>query len=436
MAQIAQDAQVPLVPLRRNRDFNLLWTGQAVSGLGSAMSGIAYPLLILAETGSAARAGLVGGTGLLVNLLLLLPAGVISDRFPRKRVMVVTSVVQLLAVGTVVPVVLSHHAYVTQLAAVAGVQGAASAFYTGASRGAIRRVVPVTQLSAAYARIQARDQATSLIGPPAGGTLFGIAQFLPFACDSLSFGMVALAAALIRAPLDPPPEAGRVSRPEAGRVSRPAGVRGILTNLTAGLRFVFGQPVLRTIAVWGAMVNATAAGLFLTVIVLARNLGAAPAVIGLLVSINAGCGLLGSVLATRTIKLVGGRNMALLTSWLLPLGAVGISQARSVWLIGVIAAVTTFTVAPVNVAFGAYSAEITPDGLQAQAGNAMKMCVSSLSWLTPPAFGAAIAAFGARTAVLIGAVLYALAAIRVQLARDLRDLDRPRGAEVVARGPR
>ena len=408
MAQAVRDAQVPLVPLRRNRDFNLLWTGQAVSGLGSAMAGICYPLLILAITGSATKAGIVGGTGLLVNLLLLLPAGVISDRFPRKRIMVVTSLVQLTAVGSVVPVVLGHHVYAPQLAAVAAVQGGASAFYLGASRGAVRRVVPVPQLSSAYARIQARDQATSLVGPPAGGTLFGVAQFLPFACDSLSFGLVALAAALISTPLDPE----LVAEAPRKRV-----------QIGNGLRFIFAQPVLRTVAVWGALVNATAAGMFLTVIVLARQLGAAPTVIGLLVSINACFGLLGSLAATRTIKLVGSRNRAVLTSWLLPLGAVGISFARSVFLIGAIAAVTTFTVAPVNVAFSAYSAAITPDDLQAQAGNAMKLCVSSLSWLTPPAFGAAISVFGVRPAVLVAAAMYAVAAIWVQFARDLRGLD-------------
>lgn len=408
MAQAGPDAQSPLTPLRRNRDFNLLWTGQAVSGLGSAMSGICYPLLILAITGSAAKAGVVGGTGLLVNLLFLLPAGVIADRFPRKRIMVITSLVQLTAVGSVVPVVLGHHVLVPQLAVVAAVQGGASAFYLGASRGAVRRVVPVPQLASGYARIQARDQSIALVGPPAGGTLFGVAQFLPFACDSLSFGLVALAAALIRTPLDP--ELAAAAKPRRAQLGN-------------GLRFIFAQPVLRTVAIWGALVNATAAGLFLTVIVLARQLGAAPTVIGLLVSINACFGLLGSLTATKLIKLVGGRNLALLTSWLLPLGAVGISFARSVFLIGTIAAVTTFTVAPVNVAFGAYSAAITPDDLQAQAGNAMKLCVSSLSWLTPPVFGTAIGVFGARPAAAAAAAMYAVAAIWVQFARDLRALD-------------
>jgi hypothetical protein len=48
------------VPLRCNRDFQLPWSGQAISTLGSQTSKIAYPLLVLAMTGSPARAGIAG----------------------------------------------------------------------------------------------------------------------------------------------------------------------------------------------------------------------------------------------------------------------------------------------------------------------------------------------------------------------------------------
>jgi uncharacterized membrane protein len=63
------------VPLRRNRDFQLLWSGQAVSLLGSQTSKIAYPLLILAMTGSPAKAGIAGLAAMLGYLLFPLLAG-------------------------------------------------------------------------------------------------------------------------------------------------------------------------------------------------------------------------------------------------------------------------------------------------------------------------------------------------------------------------
>jgi hypothetical protein len=61
-------------PLRANRDFQLLWAGQAVSVLGSRVSQIAYPLLVLAMTGSPATAGVVGFIGTLPYILFQQPA--------------------------------------------------------------------------------------------------------------------------------------------------------------------------------------------------------------------------------------------------------------------------------------------------------------------------------------------------------------------------
>jgi MFS family permease len=66
--------------LWRNREFMLLWTSQVVSVLGSRVSGIAYPLLILALTGSPVQAGLVGFAATLPFLLFFLPAGALVDR--------------------------------------------------------------------------------------------------------------------------------------------------------------------------------------------------------------------------------------------------------------------------------------------------------------------------------------------------------------------
>jgi MFS family permease len=87
------------LPLRRNRDFLLLQAGQLLSTLGSAMSTIAYPLLTLAVTGSAAKTGYVGAV-LFVPLVLLSPAaGVVVDRFDRRRVMIASDATGAAAVG-------------------------------------------------------------------------------------------------------------------------------------------------------------------------------------------------------------------------------------------------------------------------------------------------------------------------------------------------
>jgi hypothetical protein len=70
---------VTAVPLRRNRDFLLLQAGQLLSEVGTQSATIAYPLLVLAVTGSAAKAGLVAFARSLSLTLFALPAGVVAD---------------------------------------------------------------------------------------------------------------------------------------------------------------------------------------------------------------------------------------------------------------------------------------------------------------------------------------------------------------------
>lgn len=88
-------------PLWRNFDFLLLWSGQTVSTLGTNISGLALPLLVLALTHSPALAGLVTAVRQLPYLLVSLPAGALVDRWNRKKAMIYCDLVRWLALGSV-----------------------------------------------------------------------------------------------------------------------------------------------------------------------------------------------------------------------------------------------------------------------------------------------------------------------------------------------
>src|SRR5436305_6453727 len=98
------------IPLRRNRDFVLLQTGQLFSTFGSSMSALAYPLLALAVTLSAAKAGYVGAVIFVPLVVFNLVAGVVADRLERRRVMIVADVVGMATLATLGALVLLHHA--------------------------------------------------------------------------------------------------------------------------------------------------------------------------------------------------------------------------------------------------------------------------------------------------------------------------------------
>ena len=107
------------VRLVKNRDFMLLWTGEAVSQLGSQASTVAFPLLVLSLTGSAAKAGIVGLAKWLPLALTALPAGMAADRFDRKVLMLASDAIRALLLATIPVALWLGHPSFFQIAAVA-----------------------------------------------------------------------------------------------------------------------------------------------------------------------------------------------------------------------------------------------------------------------------------------------------------------------------
>ena len=88
-------------PLWRRSNYLTLWGGKLVSATGSQMTQIAFPLLVLALTQSAAIAGLAGALRMLPYLLLSLPAGALVDHWDRRRVMILCDTGRAIALGSI-----------------------------------------------------------------------------------------------------------------------------------------------------------------------------------------------------------------------------------------------------------------------------------------------------------------------------------------------
>src|SRR5579883_1500570 len=104
--------------LWRNRDYLLLWGGQTLSNI-SGVSRIAYPLLVLAITGSPAQAGLIGALRALMYIVLILPAGALLDRWNRKQVMLICDTARAIGMASIPVAALTGYLTLAQLYAVA-----------------------------------------------------------------------------------------------------------------------------------------------------------------------------------------------------------------------------------------------------------------------------------------------------------------------------
>src|SRR5579863_8077744 len=98
------------VPLRRNAGFRMLWVGQLLSGTGTEIGRLAYPLLILALTHSAVLAGVAGTARAVATLCLQLPAGALADRFDRRLTMIICDIARAALLAVLCLLVATHHA--------------------------------------------------------------------------------------------------------------------------------------------------------------------------------------------------------------------------------------------------------------------------------------------------------------------------------------
>jgi MFS family permease len=172
---------------RESQRFRRLLLGSSVSMLGSRMSTIAYPMLVLFLTRSPLAAGLVGFAATAPGILFYVPAGAIVDRWDPRRVMLFSETGRGLAIATVVTALALGRPSFILLASIAVVEESLSVFSTLAERSYACSLVDSQQMPTALVQNEARAHLVVLIGRPLGGFLFGLAHIFPFACDALSF---------------------------------------------------------------------------------------------------------------------------------------------------------------------------------------------------------------------------------------------------------
>jgi Transmembrane secretion effector len=343
------------VPLRRNRDFQLLWGGQAVSLLGSQTSKIAYPLLVLAMTGSPAKAGIAGFAAMLGYLLFPLPAGGLADRHDRKRIMICCDAIRLLAVGSIAVAGWAAHITYVQVLVAGFVEGSATVFFGLAQRAALPMLVHASQRSVAVGQNEARQNAAQLAGPALGGALFGLSWAAPFAADAFSYLASLATLPFIKAPM----QAASAPRTSPG----PRGAPGLRAELGEGLAWTWRQPFLRYSAFFAAFVNILLQVLALGLIVLARHDGASPAQIGVIVGCMGAGGLAGAFAAPWFQRRIpaGVTITGCMWAWAVLLALIVLVRAP-LWLCPVVALIG-FVGPSWNVSVQTYRMQITPNEL-------------------------------------------------------------------------
>ena len=371
------------VPLRRNRDFLLLQTGQLLSEAGTKSAAIAYPLLVLDVTGSAARAGVVGFAGALALTLFALPAGVVADRWNRRWLMIAADGVRVLAVGGLAAAILADRLAFWAIPLVALVEGAGAALFAAAQAGALRAVVPARQLPGAAGAQTGRLAAVDLAGPPIGGALFGVARALPFLVDAVSYAFSTVSLLAMRGPFQEAREPDRAS---------------LRSRLAEGFGFLWGHRFLRICALLFGLSNFIGVGVLFAVVVLGQRQGLSGGRVGLLLSAFGGCVLLGSFLAPLVSRVLSVRAVLLLELWTW-LGCGLFLIWPNVYVLAASTLPTALAIPSTNSVVHGYRIAMTPDRLLGRVESIWRAISLLIVPLGPLVAGILLDALPARAAI-------------------------------------
>ncbi len=408
-------------PLRGNRDFRRYWIGQAVSDLGSQISVIAYPLLVLGLGGSPAQAGAVVSCSLITRTVCRLLAGALADACDRRLIMVAADVIRAAAVGSVVLAgALGSLAY-PQLLIVAVVEGCATAAFGPAAAITVSHIVPPDELTEALARSHSREAAAWLLGPVVGGWLYTVRRVLPFGFDAVSYLISACLIARIGASLRPPERADPGDR-----------------RILAGIGWLARRPTLRNALVYAGVVNLVGTATVLAMIVTLRTRGTSSTVIGLVLACVGIGAVLGAAVANRIIRRVtpAALFLGIGVIWAAVLSVFVVATAP--WVVGPLLA-AMFLLAPAGgITVGKVILTRTPEELRGRITTAAELLMYGVPALGPALTGLMLGAFGVSHTWLVLALVTAAAALVCApmfrspdfLATDTRSQEPPEPADV------
>lgn len=358
------------LPLWRNRDYLLLIGGQGVSAMGTQVSDLAYILLVLALTNSPAQVGGIGAMRVLPALLLGIPAGVLVDRWDRKRLMIFCDCGRALCLASIPVVYALGHLTLPQLYLTAFVEAALATFFDLAERSCLPQIVSREQLSTASAQNQAVSYTSLTVGPPLSGILYSIGHVFPFLIDAISYVVSVVSLLFIKTPF------------QERREQKP---RHVLTEMQEGIVWLWHQPLLRFMTLLIGSLNLTVAGIDLIVVILAQQQHASSFVIGLIFAIGSIGGIAGAFVAPYIQKHFSYGQAIIVICWITALLWPLFAIAPNIIIIGLIFAAYLIWGRIMSVVNFTYRTAITPDRMQGRS-----LGIASIIVRTAPPAGIAL----------------------------------------------
>ena len=405
-------------PVLRDLSFRRLWAGMTVSRLGTSMAGIAVPLIAVEVLdASAFVVSLLTAAVWLPWLVIGLPAGAWIDRMAKRPVLLVCDLVSALLIASVPLAAWLASMTIEHLLVVTVLAGVASVFFQVAWTAYLPAMFEADELVDANAVLQASDSAVQVAGRAGGGVLLAaVGAVAGLVVDAVSFVVSFVSLALIRRPERPVP---------------PKPPRPLRSDVADGIRWLAGSPLLRSLTLHGASSNLALTGYGAIIVVfLVRDVGVSAATVGVLMAVSGVGGVLAATLTPRLVRRFGAARTMIrckvgagFASLLIPMTTAEFGLIMFVLGSGLVAVCVVVG----NVVAGTFRQLYVPPALLGRVVTGMQFLNYGTIPLGALLGGIAATAVGARGAIWMMTVFYAVAGLILVLGpwRGRRDLPDP-----------
>ena len=380
----------------KDRQFRKLWFGQGISIFGDQFTGLAIPVLAVTMLHATEwQMGLLNAFGTAAFLLVGLIAGAWVDRWLKRRVMIVADLIRFATLISIPLLWFAGQLQIWHLFAVAAIVGVAAVFFDVAYQSYIPILVEKDHIGPANSYLETTNQVAGVAGPSVVGFLLTVIKApMLLLADSVSYLVSVVALSTIRDHELPKPVEER---------------RPLRQEIAEGVKFVWNQPLIRTIAFTTATSNLFSVMIFtLMPLYVLRTLGISTALWGAMMSAASIGGLLGAAATGKLIKLVGEGPLIAgsalvsgLAFGLVPLAATA-SQPVAIVLLTVAEFVISFTVLTYNITQVTARQKLCPKPLLGRMNASIRFFVWGVMPIGALVAGALATGFGTVTVLWIG----------------------------------